>query len=204
MSQFATHQQLAARLAVTFSDADAARADILLQLASGIVQRAARQILDRVNNDVLVRAGSPDPQIILPQRPVVSVSQVLLDGTPLVFGEPVTQNFNMNASYDFYIINDRIIRPRGWGNEDQALAITYTHGYATQLALIQAVTLECTVRAWINPGNLQQVHFGADREVYGAPGIGGGHTSTGMLLTPDEERVVREAVRRQYASTGMR
>jgi hypothetical protein len=147
MSQFATADELAARLDVDFTEDEGERADAHLTLASGLIQASARQVIEMVEDDELTRRGSRESSIILPERPVVEVSAVTLRGRDVT---------------GWYLDGDELVRSSGaglrsedpfascgaWGSPDSELVITYTHGYEEIPDAIKAICLECVVRVY--------------------------------------------------------
>jgi hypothetical protein len=197
MAQFATANELAARLGITLAGDEAARANTLLTLASGLIQGATRQRIERVENDVLAIRGLTEGRILLPERPVISVSAVSLNGE------------TVNAG-DYYLDGDSLVRGGSgwtawldaqdfgggrWGSSRTPLTVTYTHGYETIPGAIKTVCIESAVRAYVNPGSVEQESYGSERTSYGA---------VGLTLTPDERSIVRRAVSRGAESLAIR
>lgn len=191
MALFASSDDLAARLGVTLTSGEQSRADELLTLVSGLVQREARQRIELVINDVLTVPGTPDTRFRLPERPIVAVTNVTVNGLTVTPGIG-SMNYSRHADY--------LSRPYGWGIPEQSVVVTYTHGYAEIPDAIKAVCLEAVVRAWVNPGNvLREVH-GSEMTMYAAGTV----TPTGLLLTAEEQRVVHDTIRRPAGSTVLR
>lgn len=190
MTQFATAGDLAARLGVDLSSAEQTRANTLLQLASGLIQREARQRIELVTNDVLTVPGVAESRLRLPERPVVSVTTVTLDGTAVTAGED---------TIDYYLNGSDLIRPKGWGWGEQVVQVTYTHGYSTIPDAIVAVCLEAVTRVWVNPGNLMHEYYGSERTVHAMQ-----EKPSGLLLNNDEQRVVHDVLRRTVGTVVLR
>ncbi len=188
MAQFATAGELAARLGITLTTSEETRAGSLLTLASGLIQKEAKQRIERVASDTLARRGTELARIRLPERPVESVTSVSLDGVLI----PAT---------DYYLDGDELVREMvsaefagvpsgGWGHSGEPLVIVYTHGYAIIPDAIAAVSLEAVVRAWVNPGSVMSERYGSEQVAF----LQGG-TPHGLLLTTAEQRVIRETLR---------
>src|SRR5581483_3923985 len=79
-TRFADSDDLAARLGLVFTDDEHVRANTLLEIASGLIQDEAKQKIALVTDDVFTMPGTTEQLIKLPERPVVSVSSVTLDG----------------------------------------------------------------------------------------------------------------------------
>lgn len=146
MSQFATAEELALRLDSDFDEDAETRANEHLTLASGLIQASARQVIELVEDDELIRRGSRESVIILPERPVVEVSAITLAGREIT---------------DFYVDGDELVRSSGsqpwvdpytscggWSSPSSELVITYTHGYETIPDALKAICLECVVRIY--------------------------------------------------------
>lgn len=196
---FASTDDFAAMLGISLTANEEDRATTLLALASGLIREAANgQTISLVTDDVYTRKGTTDQRILLPQRPVVAVSSVTLDGAALT------------ADSDWYLDGDELVRrtatlvtpavleaetlSAGFGYEWQTLEITYTHGFETIPNLVRTIALEAVVRAWVNPGRLiQQTVAGTETTFapYADP-------PRGLLLTKTEIR----AIRRKFGSRG--
>lgn len=186
MAQFATAAELGTRLGVTLTGPEQARAASLLELASGLIQRAARQAIEQVVNDTLIVRASAEPTIRLPERPVSAVVALTLDGTQL--GED-----------DWRLDGDELTYRAGWGWPlGSAVAVTYDHGYEAIPDAIRAVCLEAVVRVWVNPGSVMTERYGSEAVAYAQ------EVARGLMLNADERRAVREAVRRGSESLSIR
>lgn len=143
--QLATPEELASLLQ---SDLDASTANLLLDLATGIVQGAVGgQRLVEVTDTALLDVTDPwDPWLDLPQRPVRSVATVELDGV---------------AVTDWRLRNQRLWRLIGWVSalcEPSQVAVTYTHGYpagSPYLQTARAMTLSLAQAGYGNPSAVE-------------------------------------------------
>jgi hypothetical protein len=187
MTQFATADELAARLGVEFTDDETTRANTLLELASGTVQAAARQHIELVTDDQLTMPGTRETAILLPERPVVAA-------TASINGVQVT---------DFDVRDEEaLVRRGGWGGTSDTVTVTYTHGYDPVPDAIKALTLEAVVRVWVNPGSVMAERYGSEQVTYL---MGAADTMpTGLLLTKVEQETVRRVTRRGTRSMGVR
>jgi hypothetical protein len=203
MAQFATPDDLATRLGLSLTDEEWTRAEQLLELASALIQDVAEQQIEEAT-DTLVMAGRNDESILLPQRPVLAVETVALDGAELVEGR------------DWYLDGNKIVRlphgatvapggvfddwselgsARGFGTPRQTLSITYRHGYPETLAWAKTICLEAVVRVWVNPGSVAQERVGDTSTLYTSAGA-----PSGLLLTDDEQRLIRRKTGRTASS----
>lgn len=117
--QLATPEELASLLQ---RDLDASTANLLINLATAKVQRAAggQRIVDVTDTAVLdVDGDCWDPYLTLVQFPVRSVSAVLLNGVAIT---------------DWYLRKQMLWRSAGWrtsGGVPDQIKVTYAHGYVT-------------------------------------------------------------------------
>lgn len=177
MAAFATAADLAAILGIEeFTEAQETRATALLELASGSVRAEARQAIDLVEDDELVRRGSSENTIMLPERPVGEITSITLDGEEL--------------DADSWLVDGRdVYRAGGWGHEGLQLVVTYSHGYEEIPEALKTVVLAVAMRAWTNPGGVLSQTLGAASTTFATEGA-----PSGLLLTEDERRVVRRVV----------
>lgn len=98
-------------------------AERLIEAATSVVQTVTQQRLVRVVNDVVVLEvlNGCSHDLELPERPVVSVSTVLIGSAAVV---------------DFRLVRTRLWRSNGWRStmrlfpdEPTLVTVTYTHGY---------------------------------------------------------------------------
>ncbi|WP_409186719.1 hypothetical protein F9C11_21760 [Amycolatopsis sp. VS8301801F10] len=119
-----------------------AKAELLLQLATGAVQAAARQQLVFVADDTVQLLGDTDAWFTLPQRPVTAVGTVKLDG---------------NTVTDWKRFGARLWRRCGWATcpgEPSIVEATYSHGYQDtdpNLGLARSAVLAVAARMFANP-----------------------------------------------------
>lgn len=210
MAQFATHDDLATRLGLALTPAQQTRADALIVSASGLIQDEAKQKIELVTDDEITMPGTTDDVIKLPQRPVVSIASVTLDGQDLA------------ENVDWYLDEDALIRiptrtallngeliseafpfglGAGFGWPTQTLVIVYTHGYDADSIpqTVKAICLEAVVRVWVNPGAVAREMNGDSSVVYDNMRF----SPTGLLLTDDEKKMIRRFFGRTSKSISM-
>jgi hypothetical protein len=148
VARFASTTDLGIYLGETLAGARLAQAGLMLDLASGRIQGWTRQRLELVTDDVVTLAGTYDWELKLPERPVVSVMSVEVDGVAL-------------AVTAWRVADSRLIRKvGGWTGPATAVEVTYTHGYATIPDDIRGVTLELASRMMSSPSGVQQEGIG--------------------------------------------
>lgn len=207
MAEFATASDLAARLGITLTDVETARATTLLTIASGLVQDEAKQRIERVDGDVYTLPGTTDETIRLPERPVISVASLTLDGQPLIEGS------------DWYLDGDLVCRipavttvltgglideaftfplGTGFGWPAQTLEVTYSHGYdaANVPQTVKSIVLEAVVRVWVNPGSVARETVGNVSTVFDNMRF----SPTGLLLADEEKKAIRRIFGQQARS----
>lgn len=121
--QMASAEEFAAE---TGSEIDSERADTLLQLATAAIQGYCAQTFFYVADDEVVLDGMGFRTLLLPEMPVVDVSEVTEDAVALTEG----------TDYVWYR-NGSLIRggygpPWGsaiWSPDRQNVLVTYSHGY---------------------------------------------------------------------------
>lgn len=182
MAQFATAAELGERLGITLTPDETTRADALLTRASGLVQDEARQVIEKVTDDVLTIVGTNDERIHLPERPVLSVSSITLNGQD-VGGWYLDGNSIVRNGLD---IDVRLsVLDAGFGWPFQELEITYSHGFETPPPTVAAIVLEAVVRVWVNPGAVVNERHGSESVQFSQS------NPTGLLLTDAERRSIR-------------
>ena len=191
MAQFVTAAELGERLGIALADDEVTRADALLARASGLVQDEARQTIEKVADDVLTIRGTNEESILLPERPVLDVAAVKLDGVT-VDGWYLDGNLLVRNGFTV----DGLLSGLGcgFGSPTQELEITYTHGHETPPATVSAIVLEAVTRVWVNPGAVVNERHGSEsvQFVQGNP--------TGLLLTEGERGTVRRLFGRRAGS----
>lgn len=161
MALFASAAALAEYLGeAAFTGARLAQATSHLEIASARIQNWTRQRIERVAGDVIVLAGTADWELVLPERPVVSVGLVKVDGAVLAAG-------------GYRIVGDTLVRRTGgWvGPTDSVVEVTYTHGYSPIPDDIRAVTLALAARMSSNPLGVTQEGIGSYSVSYGGGGV---------------------------------
>lgn len=184
---FATARDLAYRLGLTFDDEERDRADALLEAASDVIRDETGLALTLATS-TYTRPGTTDARIPLPERPVVSVASVALNGVAIdgwyVSGNEIVREGWLNSA-----LFDRLILSTGgfWGFERDTLTIVYTHGYADPSGVVKQTCLEMCVRVWVNPGSVVQAGDGSEDTTF-APYA---DPPRGLMLTKSELGAIR-------------
>lgn len=144
----ATTDDVAAILNRSLTTAEVPIATRLIELASGTVRRYTRQDLTFTPGDVVTLPGSWGQTLVLPQRPVISVASVVLNGatspyTPwtLIGDELFLSSGSFQPDYGNSLWGGRSLwGPAGstlgpqatgstWQGPQGTVTVTYDHGY---------------------------------------------------------------------------
>lgn len=190
MTAFATIAELATYTGDTALDG--VRGDLLLEQASAIIRNHCRQTFDLVSDDEVDLRGNNTARLKLPERPVVSVSAVAINGT---------------ATTTYRLVRDTLIRtgpsatqfdatvPGGsWGGPSYTVTVTYTHGFAPGTQAMETLKAICLQVAGRAAGNPQHLHnFAAD-------GVTLGFDRAGPFGLTAAEQSILDRFRHEYAS----
>ncbi|KAB1146826.1 hypothetical protein F7R91_14715 [Streptomyces luteolifulvus] len=178
---FATAAELDA---ATQSTIPAATADLALASASAVIRRWTRQDITRVADDVVTLRVIDECELVLPQRPVVSVAQVRVNSLVLS---------------DWVLSGDRLLRTGGWRHlpgtttypDPGLVEVTYTHGWDEIPGDVRAVCLDLAAMTVTNPSGLRSVAIDDYSRTYATETLGAGTLSTAHkeMLTPYRRRI---------------
>lgn len=188
MNSFATPADLADRLQQPDPGVFTATAQQLLAGASDTIRSYTGQTINLVTDDQVSLLGDGIGVLELPQRPVVSVASVSIDGT---------------AVTDFLLRGSMLYRATGglWsaisGLPDwfsnaypSQVTVVYTHGYDTIPDAVKAVCLNVAQRAYANPAGNR-----SEAETIGSYShsttVGGDAPLGGLYLTEEDRRALR-------------
>ncbi|PAX92709.1 hypothetical protein CLM85_18570 [Streptomyces albidoflavus] len=180
-----TVAELAALLGRTFTPAQEAQAQALLDQASSVVRAYVRQDLTRATSTLTVSMRRADPVlhrcgglVTLPQRPVVDVASVSVDGVS-------TQDWWQEGQ-------EILLRSGAWSSPPTAhrppqVTVTYTHGFDPVPGDIKAIVAQAANRVMVNPGAVRSETVGGESVTYLIPATG---EALGVLLSRTEQRVL--------------
>lgn len=178
---FATASDLAAYLQ---TDVDTATANLLLDLATGAIQSATGQTIERVEDDEVTLRPSPGKPLVLPQRPADDPTVVEVDGDVVTDFTVITDGLGRTALH----------RLEGWVSYDlvtnapQRVSVTYSHGYDAIPAEIKRVCLQVAGRGYRNPEGLRSETVGSESYTYAT------ETIAGVDLTDAEVQACRHVL----------
>lgn len=195
MTQFITAQELLTYLTgeTISSPADdewVAQADALIEMISADVQAAARNRIVRGTDVAVKLAGTWSRDLDLPQRPVVAVTSVALNGTTISAGE-FEWNERSLIRRGGEIGTDGVSPLDGahWGGPASTVAVTYTYGYATADVpdVVKSLVKRVAARTIGNTGGVSQETLGPYSVSYGnVLAAGGSH------VTKHEAKMLRK------------
>ncbi|MEU0670359.1 hypothetical protein ABZ508_33350 [Streptomyces lavendulocolor] len=181
----ATVADLAAMLGRTFTPVQEAQAQALIEQASAVVRAHLRQDITRATSTVELPMRRADPVlsryggvISLPQRPVVDVTAVSINGT---------------ATSDWWLDGAEVlVRSWAWldppaAHQAPRVTVTYTHGYEEVPGDIAAVVLQAANRAIVNPAQIRSETVGGESVTYLMPN---GGEALGVLLSGLEKKAL--------------
>lgn len=176
---------LATLLGRTFTPQQEAQVQALLDQASGIVRGYLRQditlatttdtfTMRRADHAVYRRVGV----VTLPQRPIVDIGSVLVDGVE-------TQDWWQDG-YDL------LVHAWSWAYPPAAhrpppVTVTYAHGWDPVPDDIKAIVVQAVNRVLVNPGAIRSETVGGESVTYLVPA---GGEALGLLLSRTEQRVL--------------
>jgi hypothetical protein len=177
--------ELGALLGRTFTPEQEEQAQALLDQASSVVRAYLRQDITRAETTdtfTMRRADRLRPgcggMVTLPQRPIVDIANVLVDGAEVV---------------DWWQDGDELlVTAWSWALPPAAhrppqVTVTYTHGWETVPGDIKAIVVQAANRVMVNPSQVRSETVGGESITYLVP-VGG--EALGVLLSRTEQRVL--------------
>lgn len=186
---FATATELA-----TFtgdSSLDGARGTMLVDQASAVIRTYTRQTFDLVTDDEVELRGTWRAGLQLPERPVVDVTAVAVDGTTVTDFHRVRDVLYRGFRDDA----DHQVNRAHWGGPETVVTVTYSHGFssgAAALETLKGVCLQIAARAALNTSGMSSESIG---DWSASWGNGGG----GFALTAAEQSIL-DRYRHEYAA----
>jgi hypothetical protein len=170
MAMFASVDDLADYLQTEFDEDDRVRATRLLESASSVIQRHARQTITLATSTVTLLPTGTN-LLMLPELPVIDVTSIT-DG-----GSTVDPDSYLATSSGLLYAMPPTTK---WKN---VVVVTYDHGYDPIPDDIAAVIIDMSARAWNNPRGVLSEQIGTYSARYP-------NNRTGLSLLPDEEQLV--------------
>lgn len=195
-----TPTELALFLMRPLTTAEDAAAELLIELATGIIRSEAGQYLTFVADDEVLLEGGYAGELELPEWPVVDVTAVGIEGTTLDAAAYRWDERRLIRRYGLPSVN--IGEGPGdstsgyWGGRGATIAVTYSHGYADDAipSDLKLLALSMVKRALLNPTEVKQESLGAHSATFMAD-------AAGVFLDGDEVRIARR-YRKRSATVG--
>jgi hypothetical protein len=162
------------RTAASWTDDDTDQADLLLDLARGVVEDETGQPLESSTDTVILdgpadddhpyRTGTGVRRLILPRWPVTAITAVtILDDDQALAEGP-----------DYTWSQAGMLTRRGgwWPSGDQVVEVTYTAGFLELPAGVRRIILRLAGAAWSNPEGLSQETLGDHSRTWSAEALG--------------------------------
>lgn len=155
----------------------AERAQFFLDLASDAIRAACGQRLDLVTDDVVTFPGRWGREFVLPERPVVDVTTVAIDGVELADAAWEFDGRDTLRLIDAAAAFDREAAGGHFGGTCP-VTITYSHGHDPIPNAVKSVCLAVAARALATPDGVVQESVGSYSVSYSRV--------AGVALTPAE------------------
>lgn len=198
---FANAADLQIMLNRTFTTGQIKQAEALLDQATSAIQSEVSQTITLVEDDVAVLRGSWSGKLILPERPVVEITDLDIDGTEMVEGTGFTWDGHQTLYRGRWTTADGVWESVAsgpynadlhWGGPQAQVTVTYSHGFTDVPEVIKGVCLAMVARTLPNPGGaVTSETLGPYSVTYGTSTLAGS-----CALNPAERRIVRKAVGR--------
>lgn len=196
LPSLATVPDLATSLGRSFTPAEEAQAQALLDQASSVVRGYLRLDVTQAETTDTFRMARADGylhgpfdcraggQVLLPQRPITDVAEVQVGGV---------------VTHDWWLDGDRLLvrsGPWSWpptAHRPPAVTVTYTHGWDPVPGDIAAIVMQAANRGMVNPSQVRSETVGGESTTYLIPTVG---EALGVLLSRTEKRVLDRYRRR--------
>lgn len=165
--------------------ADATRAVLARHAAQGLIRSHCRQNITRATYtaSLPIEAGPDGFYVVrLPQRPVVAVSTVTVNGTAYTSGT----DYSWDGVSDHVRLAYREWSTAAFQGEPRAV-VAYTAGYVAAPAAVRAVALSVAARAYDNPSGLRSESI----DDYSATRAGTDDDLAGITLTAAEKAALK-------------
>lgn len=194
---FATSEELATFLNQTFESGAEAQADLLLEMASTAIKSAAGQTLALVEDDEVLLAGTWASDLELPERPVVDVTAVAVNGVPVSPGDFQWNERQLlrrsrvldeltGSGFGHHAPGARWGYPGHWGGPGSTVAVTYSHGFDPIPDDLHDLCLELVGQQLVVPAGIRSQSIGSWSESYFDTG------GLSITLTLDQKRRISE------------
>jgi hypothetical protein len=177
---FATAEDFATHHPGDLSAAETATVTQALDMATGAIQSYTGQTLTLVTDDVVELYSTGETILLLPERPVVSITAVEEYGAVIA-----ATGYRFTPKGHLYRIGHRWPR---WSDENNVVEVTYTHGYATIPQAVKLVCLNLAETLFTNPGRVQSESIGSYSVSYSVSSV----DDVARLLTVEDKSLLDE------------
>lgn len=179
----ATKAELAAYLEVSEASLDAAKAELMLELASDLVRDELDQRIDLVDGDTVDLLGTGTRVVLLPELPVVEVDSVTVIGEGTVADDLLDGPDADRPEYRAELGHDGRVgilrRLAGCWPAGRTIRVVYSHGYAldgsggsTEVpGSIRLAVVRAAARGYVNPEGVTQESIGRYAVTYQTVGL---------------------------------
>lgn len=157
MATFASTGELGDYLGEILVDARLAKAALVLEIATAQIKGWCRQRLELVAGDTITLRGTGDRDLVLPERPIVEVSNITIDAVTA-------------APSSYYLAGDTLVRFQGWCSPASIVTVVYTHGFDPLPDDIRGVCLDLAAHRMAAPAGVRQEAIGTYSVTYGEAG----------------------------------
>jgi hypothetical protein len=170
-----------------FTEDETAAAELLLELAQGVIEDETGQALESFTDTVVLdgpteddheyQAGTGSRKLLLPRWPVTAVISVTLTEDDEVLAHGNSRDYTWSAA--------GILTRRGafWPSHDRAVEVVYTAGHTPVPAGVRRIQLRLAAAGWANPEFLAAETLGDHSRSFSAEGLG-------MELTDADRRTL--------------
>jgi len=215
-SNFATTDDVAALLQRDLTASELVWANRLLTQASDVVRRYTRQTLNFVSGDTITLPGNWDNTLVLPQRPIVAVNSLLINGaTPTAYSVWKVLDDTLYISTgayqpDFGVLlwgGNALWGPAGsnsgpqatgatWQGPQAKITINYDHGFDTIPGDITNVTAGLVAMAIASPVGVNEERVGGYQVKYS-------RSETGAMRLTESDKEVLNYYRKRAMSASV-
>lgn len=139
MTDLASPTDLRHFLGINHSNLDMGRAKRLLSQASELIRGYCKQEITQVTGDTATLTGRGEPELLVPEQPVVSVASITEDGVAVP-----ASDFDCSSAG----VLRRLFGVWGLESDPSVIVVTYTHGYSPVPQDVRAVCLAVAGRAY--------------------------------------------------------
>jgi hypothetical protein len=164
------------RRSTAFTEEETAQAELFVELAQGVIEEEAGQVLDQSTDTVVLDGPTRDDRefhvatgsrkLVLPRWPVTDVDTVTL----LADDEVLTEGADADYTWSQAGIVTRV--GGWWPSGDQVVEVVYTAGFVAWPKSLKRIGLRLAGAPWDNPGGLTAETLGDHSRTWSAESLG--------------------------------